>query len=321
MMFGVLKSILKVIVIIAVIVVPWYIESNKLKVGTCFSSASEDERVKRHIIDWGEIFIGRIKALRCIKHYYKKEKKGRIRLGKINLWGISLWRADKISREFIRDMIDLVNSKYPDNGFFSSERKVVLVSSSGKRKSAIKDYNGRAMTNGTTQISYAYFEFWNCSKDIPKDLREDLLANVLLHEAGHHIFRLFAGVNIPNRKLTFVSYIDECFADLACYKMMGKTGREAADIMRYKYDKILGATDNDKNTKSHPSNNYRIKSLEKGVFGEETVRDIADYINENKGTDYISDALVREIFENISAYSKEHPEIDLFFDLNREDVA
>jgi hypothetical protein len=320
-MIGYLVGFIKWVVIIAVILVIWSIEGNKLKLGTCYSSASEDERVKRRFFDVFEIFIRRLNALCCIKQYYKKEKKGRIVFGKVKLRWISFLKADKISREFIRDMIDLVNSKYPDNGFFSSDRKVVLVSSSFIRKDAVKDYNGRAMTNGTTQITYAYFELWNSGNDIPKDIKEDLMANVLLHEAGHHVFRLFTGVHISNSKLRFISYINECFADLACYKMMGKTGREAADIMRYKYDKLLGATDNDKCTSSHPSNNYRIKFLEKGVFGEKTIRDIADYINENEGPGYISDALVREISEIISAFRKEHPELDFFFGLKREDVA
>ncbi|WP_026658259.1 hypothetical protein [Butyrivibrio sp. AC2005] len=309
--FESLVSILKIFTFIAVILVLAGIETNKLKIGTCYSSALENERVKRRFLDWLEVTSKRIKALRCIKQYYKKEKKQRI----------SYKEADKISREFIKDMIALVNSKYPDNGFYDEEREVVLASEYCNREAAAKRYSGLAMSNGTTQILYAYFELWNTDGDVPKDMKEDLMSNVLLHETAHHIFCMFTGMHFPNRKLRFVSYIDECFADLMCYKIMGKTRREAADIMRYKYDKVMRATDNDECTKSHPSNNFRIKTLEKGVFGEETVRDIADYINESKGAGYISDELVKEVCENIRIYGETHPELELAFSLKNDNAA
>ena len=297
------ESFLQALATIGIILLFGYIENNKLKVGTCYSSASGDGCVRRHIFDWLELNIGKYKALRCIRQYYREEKK--IRIG--------YKEANRISCEFVSDVVNLVNSKYPHNGFYDLKREVVLTSRDGKRKIASKEYNGRAMTNGKTQISYAYFEFWNTEGNVPKDLKEDLLANVLLHEAGHHVFGLFTGMHIPNKKLRFVSYIDECFADLKCFWMMDKTGKEAADILRYKYDKVMRVKDNDECTKSHPSNNYRIQTLEKGVFSLETVREIADYINKTKGKGYITDSLVKEVSENIRTYCVEHPELELFF--------
>ena len=297
MQFNAIVTWGKTLALIVIIIMPVYIESNKLKIGTCYSSALENERIKRRVIDWLEITIGRVKALCCIRQYYRQEKKIRL----------SYKEANQVSCEFVSEMIALVNSKYPNNGFYNSKRDIVLTSSVAKRKAASKEYNGRAMTNGTTQISYAYFELWKTNEEIPEDIKEDLLINVLLHEAGHHVFRLFTGMHIPNNKIRFVSYIDECFADLKCYSMMDKTSKEAADIMRYKYEKVICAKDNDKCTKSHPSNNFRIKTLEKGVFITETVRAIAEYINETKGKGYILEELIEEVSGHINAYSQRHP--------------
>ena len=310
MLFNAIVAWCKTLALIVIIILPVYIESNKKEIGHCYSSALENERIKRRVIDWLEITIGRVKALRCIRQYYRQEKKFRL----------SYKEANQVSCEFVSEMIALVNSKYPNNGFYNSKRDIVLTSSVAKRKAASKEYNGRAMTNGTTQISYAYFELWNTNEEIPEDIKEDLLANVFLHEAGHHVFRLFTGMHIPNNKIRFVSYIDECFADLKCYSMMDKTSKEAAVIMRYKYEKVICAKDNDKCTKSHPSNNFRIKTSEKGVFITETVRAIAEYINETKGKGYIPEELIEEVFGHINAYSQRHPETDLFFCLRYDTI-
>ena len=82
---------------------------------------------------------------------------------------------------------------------------------------------------------------------------------------------------------------------------MNKTPEEAADILRFKYNRVMEVKNNHRWSQTHPSNMYRIYSLKKGVFGD-TLQDIADYINEIKGKDYIKREMVVETAARIHSY-------------------
>ena len=74
MQFNAIVTWGKTLALIVIIIMPVYIESNKLKIGTCYSSALENERIKRRVIDWLEITIGRVKALCCISTIGRRKR-------------------------------------------------------------------------------------------------------------------------------------------------------------------------------------------------------------------------------------------------------
>ena len=295
------------VVIIVGVVIHRYITANPIKPGKAFSSGIEQERVTASIWDRIQIKNGKKRALKCIKQYVKQKEERHI----------SVNEAKELSEKFIKDIITMVNARFPDNGFYDTEREVVLTSSSSNRKNAIKDYNGLAWTCGVTEISYAYFEAWMDKNTGNSNFVEKLIANVLFHEAGHHTFRLFTGLHITRRnKIMYYSYIDECFADLYCFKTMGMGREEASKFMENKYKNVMKTKNNYKYSHSHPSNTYRIENLARGIFAEESLKDIAYYINAIKGREIISTETVKEVVNEIISFHKSHPYLGAWFTLS-----
>ncbi len=306
---SVIETILKIVAVVLglgglVWLIHYTYARTRIKVGTGISTLLPSERINLDIMENIYIKNNQRHAWKHVNRYYKKK------FGK----RISTEDACRITEDFIQETVAKINEKYPQAELCPDN--IFLYSDCPNYKDASKSYNGQSYDCGVTGLSFAYYILVQISNEYDRNMNEDILANVLFHEYAHHIFRLYSGLRFPiNRKKLFINYIDECFADLMCFKLMNKMPKEAAEILRYKYESVYHSKNMYSASNTHPSNHFRIKVLEYGKFDQRLIKMIADYINTIKGREYIREKEIKEVTEQIEVFMQKHPDIEVQFSL------
>ncbi len=234
------------------------------------------------------------KARRC----YKKEHAGSVR------------DFDKFPaqlKQMIEDEYDIIP------GYLDSHICPIITSATRNPNKKKKIYNAASYMSGETTITYSYYQLFDSS---PSAMDKRAVVRTYMHECGHHDFRLNTmTLNVCGRMRRFISYVDECYADVRAYKVLKQDANEAADefwydAMRYFIDRKKP----DKYGSTHPSLNFRTLIIRKGKFNRDTIREIAEYINKNKKFNKITESDIRFVIEKIEEFEKNHPDIQVFYE-------
>ena len=277
------------------------IKRNQIPFGICISTCTQ--RIKTPLIGVFDKWLSGRRTLKYIRAYNRS-------------CGIKLTRKQAKAEEeaFIKEHLDRIKDRCPEARRYMEMLPSAYIKGVGlTKKAAARVYNASSYDNGETSLNYAYYEM--LKKNADDKMSQDIFDEVYLHELSHHILRLYSGLR-PFKKPSlqmFMNHVNECFADLNSFRIMGCNTEDAAKIYKEKVINLQKTKNMYEMTETHPSFAFRLKMIEKGVFNEETIREIAKQINFVKKKETIKEADVVYVLNEIEKFRKLHPDTCVYF--------